>query len=366
MTLLGEIVNVIDLKREVDNGYVRVATHPDYPVLMIANYTEKAQFEKHWNQVTLNCRGLIWDSETWEVLARPFPKFFNDGEGWEPDTPPPVYSDDEAVQTYDKVDGSLGILYFYDGKPWIATRGSFASEQARHATEVFRERYSDFVPGEGYTALFEIVYPENRIVLDYKGMDDLVLLGSVHMDSGTPFGTQYIATRGWTGPKVKRFSKLRTLGEVRRAARRPNAEGYVVNLPHQQVMLKIKQPDYVALHKTIFGLNERAVWEALGAGKTVEEICEALPDEFHVWVKQVAADLVFARDAVVARAHLEYGEVLRTIGFQHFHRKDFAVEAMKKSDPSLLFMLLDGKDITFTVWKGLRPSADSKPTREVD
>src|SRR6187402_342704 len=88
-----------------EQGYVRVNTHPDDPELFILNYTEKAAYEGVWNNVTLNCRGLIVDAGNW-LIARPFPKFFNYGQPGCPEI-----DLDEPVVVSDKLDGSLGILY---------------------------------------------------------------------------------------------------------------------------------------------------------------------------------------------------------------------------------------------------------------
>src|ERR1700744_2448922 len=49
--------------------------------LTILNYTERCQYERGlWNEVTLACRGLIHDGAG-NVVARPFRKFFNYGQG---------------------------------------------------------------------------------------------------------------------------------------------------------------------------------------------------------------------------------------------------------------------------------------------
>ena len=72
------------------------------------------------------------------VVARPFPKFFNMDE---PDAP--KFEMDDWVEVSDKRDGSLGILYFWDDRPYIATRGAFMSQQARHATEVFHKKFGE-------------------------------------------------------------------------------------------------------------------------------------------------------------------------------------------------------------------------------
>ena len=59
------------LNAAVVDGYVRRQEHPEYP-LAILNYTEKAAYEGVWDTVTLTCRGLIYNTDTLEIAARPF------------------------------------------------------------------------------------------------------------------------------------------------------------------------------------------------------------------------------------------------------------------------------------------------------
>ena len=133
MTTLDDLFDLEDLAQAIDGGYVRVQSHPDLP-LRILNYTEKATYERVWNPVTLTCRGLIVN-DSGKVVARPFRKFFNYGEP----SAPALDLDAEVVVT-DKCDGSLGILYpLGDGRYGVATRGSFTSVQAQHATKVWQE-----------------------------------------------------------------------------------------------------------------------------------------------------------------------------------------------------------------------------------
>ena len=47
-------------------------------------------------------------------------------------------------------------------------------------------------------------------------------------------------------------------------------------------MIKIKQEDYVILHRIVTGLNERAVWEHLMTHNgDYSELLESVPDEFY-------------------------------------------------------------------------------------
>lgn len=341
----------------LDGGYVREQIHPTLP-LRILNYTEKAQFEREWNEVTRQCRGLVIDRQG-RVLARPYAKFFNYSEH-----PEGTFDLDDTVVVTDKLDGSLGILYpLPDGGHAIATRGSFASDQALHATKIWQERYADTAQIKpGVTYLFEIIFPENRIVCDYGTLDDLVLLGGVDIATGTPLPADELP---WDGPRVDTFT-FTTLADALAASPRPGAEGFVLRFPgHDNTLIKIKQDDYVALHRIITGLNARAVWERLGAGDTVAEICDGLPDEFHDWVKDVAADLTEQRDAILAEARDAHQRIIDGMP-EGWTRKEYALHASRSPMRAWLFMLLDGRDPSSRIFHTLRPEADVRPVNTTE
>lgn len=241
-------------------GLIRSQTHPAHPQLVILNYTETCAYQRVWNGVTTACRGLIYDTSTGEVLARPFPKFFNWGEPGAPE-----FDMNTQVEVTDKLDGSLGILHPLPNGQWaIATRGSFDSEQARHATGVWRQRYAHYVPPQGMTILMEIVYPANRIVCDYGATDDLYLLGAVDIKYGDSYGPWESEGVGdWPARRVSEMRHITTLGEALAQPPRPGAEGMVLRRWHSEDRIKIKQDDYVQLHRIITGCTARRLWEQL-------------------------------------------------------------------------------------------------------
>ncbi|NUR71528.1 MAG: 2'-5' RNA ligase [Hamadaea sp.] len=318
---------------------------------MIYNYTEKCAYEGAWDETTLICRGLIVHAQTGEVLARPYRKFFNHGQPGAP-----TLALDEAVEVTDKADGSLGVLYPVPDGYAVATRGSFASDQAVRATALLRKRYPDWTPPPGQTVLFEIIYPENRIVVDYGGMEDLVLLGAVDVESGRSLSPAEVA---WPGPKVETFAYA-TFGAALAAPARPNREGLVVHAPATGERVKIKYADYLRLHKIVTGLTSRSVWEALVAGATVAEVCEPLPDEFHSWARDVADRLHASVDAGVAEVERAFGEIVAGLP-EGFSRKDFALVAGRHHLRGLLFARLDGKDLRPALWQAAKPVAGETP-----
>lgn len=352
MVHVSVIFPVADLEAAIAAGEVRVQTNGR---LRIYNYTEETQFRKRWNNVTLNCRGLILD-ESYNIVARPWKKFFNLGEGYaEIDMTMPV-------EVTDKIDGSLGILYEDDAGPGIgkylaiATRGSFNSDQAIHASRLFNFKYADKINYDcidEYTFLFEIVYPENRIVVNYNGMDDLILLGAVNKAHGFYLGPNEAAARlNWPGPVTEVFS-YRTMQEAFDNNQRPNAEGYVIR--SGQSLVKLKQSDYLELHKIVTNLNERTVWEQISNGKTVDEICQPLPDEFHAWVAEVADDLFNKYRARMNEVVDEYNSIEPGLD-----RKSFAMIASKSKNAGYLFSLLDGKPIDSKIWSELKPAVNKE------
>lgn len=349
---------LLELGKAVDEGDVRTQTHPEFPTLTIANYTEDVQYRNRWNKITLACRGLIFDSVTGEVVARPWEKFFNFGQR---DNRIESYA---PVEVTDKMDGSLGILYRRpDGEFAIATRGSFASEQALHATRLLETVYEDFLVDavgaywlDQNTYLFEIIYPENRIVCNYGDMDDLVLLGAVDKQRGHYYGpTEAGAQIAWPGPltevwKYDRFVDALSFPD------RQGKEGIVIRSGRN--IVKLKQADYVELHRIVTNLSPKTIWEMLGNGKTVAGICSDIPDEFHGYVEDIGNELLERASQIKFAALIDYNEVAMETGTTD--RRAFALKAKTKRNPALLFSMLDGKPITESIWKMVKPRGDAK------
>ena len=350
MVTLDQLFPADALAQAVTDGHVRAQTHPAAP-LTIYNYTEICAFASAWTVVTRTCRGLIVD-ETGRVVARAFDKFFNHNQPGAP-----VVELDEPVSVTDKADGSLGIIYDGPDGLAVATRGSFASEQAVHATSVLRKRYAGWVPPQGLTVLVEIIYPGNRIVLDYGGMDDLVLLGAVEIATGRSFGPEAVPT--WPGPVVESFAYA-TFGAALAAPPRPGREGLVIHVSSTGDRVKIKYEDYVNLHRLIYGLSARTIWEALCSGITVEQIAEPLPDEFHGWVKGISERLHTEVEAIETEVRNVFESIVSGLPEGH-SRKDFALIAAKHELRGYLFAHLDGKDYRDAIWQQVKPSAEETP-----
>ena len=351
-TLLDHILDADLLATMIDDGYIRAQQHPRLP-LTIFGYTEKTQFEQVWNDATLACRGLIVHAPTGQILARPFTKFFNHGQPGAP-----LIALDAPVTVTDKADGSLGIIHPTDDGWAVATRGSFSSDQALHATALLRQRYPDWSPPDGLTVLVEIVYPGNRIVIDYAGLDDLILLGAVEIATGRSFGPA--AVPDWPGPAVEIFEHA-TLAEALAAPPRPGREGLVIHFSATDTRLKIKYEEYIRLHRIVTGLNARVVWELLAAGQELAPLIETLPDEFHPWVETVAAQLHATVAIRVVEVEATFVSIVEELP-EGCSRKDFALRAAQHPDRGCLFLRLDERDYRPLLWQQIKPAPDWTPS----
>lgn len=235
------------LKYLEDEGLITKRKHPNLNIF-IYNYTPKLEHTKLWNEVTLQLRGLILDSQG-NIIQRPFPKFFNIEN----------YSQQEidsmlqgGYKIYEKLDGSLGILYWNVNEPMIATRGSFTSEQALKGTALLHSRYKHLFSRllKTRTYLFEIIYPENKIIVDYKQYSLLILIGVIENSTGKVLDLGE-SNPGFFTPLIYPQEFLPSILHGKKSSKFINKEGYVIYL-NSGGMIKVKYDSYlnIAYNKT--------------------------------------------------------------------------------------------------------------------
>ena len=390
---LQDIMDMNLLDQMMKDGYVKGQRHPRLP-FVIYNYTAKAQYENVWNDVTEQCRGLIVQLGSNLIIARPFRKFFNYGQAGAT-----IISPDSPVHVTDKADGSLGILYPTPGLTTsgysIATRGSFTSEQATHATKLFNARYGNrWAPEPDFTFLFEIIYPANRIVLDYGNTDDLFMLTAVDNLSGRSIPHAADWSR-WPGPTVQTF-EYNTFQEALEAQPRPNAEGLVVHDLRTGARLKIKQADYVAMHKILTGITKRMVWRYLAVNACkhlvgtrikqpkhwgsvlgvdpqeaehilavgdnwIEKFLGGMPDELYAWLENTIRDLeesvVKLRQKLTLHMHTCAAMASQDGPFDRAKFFQLAREASEHM--GIIGSMYDGHDVTAQLWKAVYPGVET-------
>ena len=240
--------------------------------LQLFIYTPRCVYEDGWDEFTVMARGLIVDEAAGQVVATPFPKFFNVGERWGevPDLP---------FEAFEKLDGSLVIAFHHAGRWRAATKGAFDSEQAVWAqARLDAAGLSPLAPGTTY--LFEAVYPENRIVVRYPE-PALVMLAAYNGDGRELAYDEVLATcraLGWRAARRYGFAGIADM--VAHAAALPrDDEGFVIRFSNG-LRLKLKGAEYRRIHALISRCTPLAMWEAMMAGDDMGAIRRDLPEEF--------------------------------------------------------------------------------------
>lgn len=344
------------LKDYVDNSLIIANKHPEYDI-WILNYSPKVQSKKFWDEYTLSCRGLVIDADG-NILARPFQKFKNYEEYQSSEID---WSQDFDV--FEKMDGSFIILFYYEPRmTWIvASRGSFISEQCLEAQKmldvgVFHKLRKDC------TYLFEVLYPENRIVVDYGNRRELVLLARIETLIGAElYYDDLVGTYSKYFTIVKKLN-IKTFSEVLeyQKSNRNNEEGAVVRFLNG-FRIKIKFSEYVRLHGILTNVSNLTVWEHLMNNYDFDALLDRVPDEFYDWLKKTTGVLQQAFNEVERQALKEFVRIYHVNNI--VDRKDFAMKALKSKQRSVLFKLYDKKPYDEIIWKEVRP-VYSKPFKD--
>ena len=334
------------LNKYHNQGLLYKQVHPALP-LTIWNYTEEVQYGNKWDELTLSARGLVTD-EFGTIVARPFKKFFNMEEG--------KHTPTVDFEVFEKVDGSLGIVFNYKGEWMIATRGSFTSDQAIKGKEMLDGLKMDKVP-HNLTYLFEIIYPENRIVVDYGGVEKLVLLGAIEVGSGVEVSRhtlEYFAneigseiSKSYDG--IKDYSTLK--GMVK-----DNEEGFIIRFSNGDRM-KIKGEEYLRLHKIMTNVSTTAVWEVLSNGGNFEDLLKDVPDEFYSKIKDYEKGLRYTFMSVREDAGKRFDNFNESHDYSDLTKKDYAMWVLLQPEHlrPILFKMYDKKEYSSYIWKLIKP-----------
>lgn len=359
------------LDKYLSEGLVNKQNHPDLP-LFIWNYSEKVQYEGLWDENIILCRGLI-TNDTGEVVVQPFPKFFNYEEVVNKEIIP---WNSEYFYVQEKMDGSLGILFYYLDRWILCTRGSFTSEQSIRGMEILQKKYQldNFIKEVAY--LVEIIYPENRIVVEYPGekisflscvynrsfvsgvendnnelnwQTTLALFNSIGIDQ-----EDIVKTNIHEKFSPEFYTELKSKEEN-------NKEGFVIRFYPSNFRIKIKFDEYVRLHKIMTNISTKTIWEVLKNGENIDLLLKDVPDEFFEKIKNYETYLKrsFRRiNYFCTGKHniFRFGESNdKSPEPTKKEYAEFVKNSVTKELHSIMFLVWDGKDTTEAIWKILKP-----------
>ena len=313
-------------------------------------------------QIRRECRGLKFDRETGQVIARPYHKFFNVNERAE--TAVAGLSLDQPHHILEKLDGSMihavpvGREFRFCTKMGI-TDVSMGAEAfvARNPNiyQLVRDLY-----GLGLTVIFEWCSPQQRIVIDYHH-DQLIITAVRENVSGQYWtydqllavGTEYGVPV--VGALAGSMSNMESLIEHTRGLE--NAEGYVVRWANGH-MTKIKADHYVLLHRTKDQIRQEK--------NVIDLIVNEKSDDLKPMLDAVDLENFVRFETEfwqgVAQVCLELESVYRS-GDQYENRRDFAVEFVQKQPAHLrplLYELRNGREVRAVVVNSITTSVGSQ------
>lgn len=156
------------------------------------NFTEKAFYDKVWDEQTTKSRGLYLDTLKGKVVARAYDKFFNINERPETKFDMLQYKLQFPVTAYVKENGFLGIVSYneYEDDLLIASKSTLDSQFARWFREMLYEKVSaeniqkmkKYIKEHNVSFLFECVDMKNDPhIIEYPN-SELFLLDIVQND----------------------------------------------------------------------------------------------------------------------------------------------------------------------------------------
>ena len=315
-----------------------------------------------FNQSNKIFRSSIWDLDG-NLLSAGMPKFTNFGENPE-NFPVPMSVD--GVDFITKIDGSLTIIDYVNGKLSMRTRGTSSYKTMENAAD-FEYCLSQYPLIESwlknhpnYTILCEITTPKLKIVLDY-GADPLFwLIGCINKDDYSLMSQTelYMLAIEFDIPRpnVHRFESIDAAIETIKGWN--GEEGVCLYSNNGQTIHKIKAEAYLVLHRFKENANIDSVVDMF-----VALDCPSFSDfekflttqyDWECWnmIRGFASQVCDSRkevDRIVA--HMEsFALTLKQVS-----RKDAALAIVKAygetNRASFAFKLLDGHSLTEKEYK---------------
>lgn len=290
------------------------------------------------------CRGIIFDSATGDIIRRPFHKFFNVNEREE--TQEYVVDLSRPHTILEKLDGSMISPFTVNGEMIWGTKMG-ATDVAKPVEEFVKKnpQYDKFarvcMEGEMWVPIFEWCSRKQRIVLDYKE-DQLILTAMRHLNTGAyaSYGQLINAGGLYNIPVVRAFepqTDMKAFIEYTRDLE--DLEGFVVRFDDGH-MLKLKCHWYIQIHKAKEAiLQDRNIVELI-LDEKLDDIKAHLPIEDRDRLDQFEDDFnksVVGIVQTIVEAHVR----LKISGID---RKTFALSEANKFDRyvrPILFSIFD-------------------------
>lgn len=274
---------------------IKIHTSSNFPGLIGKKYTKSTPVLKDWDIESLTSRGCVFCDG--KYVARPFEKFFNYEELFDAYGNPTelhkilsLHKDNPRLypimsapyRVMDKLDGSLGIAFFWQNQWYVKTSGAFASPEAIWATEWLHKNLHTNCMNIACTYCFEILWHDAKYthpLTNTYEKDELVLIGVIDNATGKEY--EDLKTIGDTiGSRVAdfyQFDDFKTLYNFAKSLPQTK-EGVVVTFT-SGFKLKIKSKQFLELQKTFHNISKDLVIKNISEGHFKQDFRETVPEE---------------------------------------------------------------------------------------
>lgn len=136
-----------------------------HPGLFVLKYAKRVFYDDLWNDILEETRGLVIDRD-FNIVSYPFTKIYNIGV----ESRAPVFSPDEDVTVFVKVNGFMLSVTSHEGKLLLSTTGSLDSDFVKFGwffiTPWIEASLERICRTKNLTLMFECVHPNDPHIID--------------------------------------------------------------------------------------------------------------------------------------------------------------------------------------------------------
>jgi RNA ligase len=303
----------------------------------------------HYNmKIRRECRGMIFDTATGNLISRPYHKFFNVGEREETNLDKIDLTQPHVV--LEKLDGSM-IRPIPTPEGFRLGTKAGITDVAMNAEYFVADKpeYAKFIKSSfscGLTPIFEWCSRKNRIVVDYSE-DNLILTAVRDMRSGNyiPYSQMVETGKNYDIPVVKAIAGDETDIEkiVDHIRKWDDGEGVVIRFDNGH-MVKIKADEYILRHRSKEQINSEKNIIQVILNDSVDDMIPLLTPEDAQRLKDFQQKFWCAVDEVSS----DLTKIFKGGDMMYPDKKEFAVEFVNRMllpiHRPFMFGMKQGKD----------------------
>ena len=314
------IDNSLDFKKMVETigdelydqifSYLIINQYNEFILIKYENMAElydefdNETFWDYYNGIFQECRSIVINLKTEEIVLCPQKKFFNIGERkeWEIKNIKNKINNCKKFEISSKLDGSNQNARWYNNQVFMS--GSMALDEndswrLQEGKNLLTENYISMLKDyPDYTFMFEYISPKNQIVVKYtKEQEGLYLFGMRNVYTGKEKSyeeTLFIGHK-YEVKTTEVFNKTLDdiIGELD-LWKANEKEGWVINIIDENddnFKAKLKVNDYVQIHKVIGKLSSPNLILRSIANNQFDDILSRIPDAYKELAREYAKEV---------------------------------------------------------------------------